>query len=304
MSLFGGGSGGGAGSGGSTPMYQPTGLGAADTSWQNMFNAQSGIAGDTQRATQPYYQQSLQQGENVNYQPYLQGAQQAGNMYGQVGQAAQGQMAGYGQQAQQALGQQSAMYGAGQQILNTAMDPQNALFAQQQQLVQDQTRAGQAARGLGNSAEGAMEENQAMGNFDMNWQNQQLARQAQGISSAVGANQAGIQQGNMYGQDQSAMLNAGNMGAQAYGMSGAAPMQAQQYAAAQPGAIAGQYQQQQSGQQSMYGAPMGAAQSYMGMGSTAGQANYNATSANNQATGNVLGQLASNVPWSSVASWF
>jgi hypothetical protein len=81
-------------------------------------------------------------------------------------------------------------------------------------------------------------------------------------------------------------------------------MQAQQYAAAQPGAIAGQYQQQQSGQQGMYSTPMGAAQSYMGMGNTAGQANYNATSANNQATGNVLGQLASNVPWSSVASWF
>ena len=109
MSLFGG-SGGGAGSGGNTPMYQPTGLGAADTSWQNMFNAQSGIASNAQSQTSPYFQQSLQQGENINYQPYLQGAQQAGNLYGQVGQAAQGQMAGYGQQAQQALGQQGAMY--------------------------------------------------------------------------------------------------------------------------------------------------------------------------------------------------
>ena len=293
--LLNGGSNGGGGNGGNSPMYMPTDEAGVDTSWQNMFNQQGQIANQTNQQTSPYYGQSLAQGEAVNYQPYLQGAQQAGGMYGQVGQTAGQQMQGYGQQAQTALGQQSQMYGAGNQIMQTAFDPQNALFNQQQQLTQDQVRAGQAARGLGNSAEGAMEENQAMGNFDINWQNAQLGRQVQGIQGMQTANAGGIAQGNLYGQDQSAALAAGNTGAQAYGMSGQVPMQAQQYAAAQPGAVASQYQQYMSGQQGLYGAPMGAAQSYMGLGQSAGQANYNASTAQNAAETQMLGQLGTGI---------
>jgi hypothetical protein len=260
-----------------------------------MFNQQSQIANQTNQQTSPYFTQSLQQGENINYQPYLQGAQQAGGMYGQVGQMAGQQMQGYGQQAQTALGQQGQMYGAGNQIMQTAFDPQQQLFQQQQQLVQDQTRAGQAARGLGNSAEGAMEENQAMGNFDINWQNAQLGRQVQGIQGMQTANAGGIAQGNLYGQDQSAALAAGNTGAQGYGMSGQVPMQAQQYAAAQPGAVANQYQQYMAGQQGMNTNAMNDAQSYMGLGQTAGNANYNASTAQNAAETQMLGQLGTGI---------
>ena len=292
--MFGSGSGGG-GAAGSQAMYNPTGEAAVDQSWQNMYNQQGQIANQTNQATQPYYGQSLAQGENINYQPYLQGAQQAGNMYGQVGQAAQGQMAGYGQQAQTALGQQQQMYGAGNQIMNTAFDPQNALYDRTQQQVQDQTRAGQAARGLGNSALGGMEEGSAMSNFNIDWQNNQLQRQAQGVSSGVAANQAGVQQGNLYGQNQSASLAAGNTAATAYGAQGQVPMQAQQYAAQQPGAVAQQYQQYMAGQQGMNTTAMNGAQSYMGLGQQASQANYTGNAANNASLANLGTQLGTGI---------
>ena len=273
------------------PQYTPGNPAGVDNSWQQMYNQQNQLANQTNQQTAPYFGQSLAQGESLNYQPYLQSAQQAGGMYGQVGQAAQGQMAGYGQQAQTALGQQSQMYGAGNQIMNTAFDPQNALYERTQQQVQDQTRAGQAARGLGNSALGGMEEGSAMSNFNIDWQNAQLARQAQGISSGVAANQAGVQQGNLYGQNQQAALGAGNMAATAYGMQGQVPMQAQQYAAAQPGAIASAYQNAMIGQQGMNTNAMNGAQSYMGLSQSGGQANYDAALAQNQSAGNFYNTL-------------
>lgn len=76
---------------------------------------------------------------------------------------------------------------AGNQVLNNSFDPQNALYAQQFQQNQDQTRASLAARGLNSGASGAGIENQSNQNFNTNWQNQQLARQQSGLSSYEGA---------------------------------------------------------------------------------------------------------------------
>ena len=275
----GGGSHSGGGASGGGQQYVPTGLGAADAGWQQAYGAEQGIANQTQGQTAPYYQQSLNQMEGMNYQPYLNAANQAGQMYGQAGQMAQGQMQGYSQQAQQA--QQ-----AGQQMYQTSMDPQNALFNQTQQTLQDQVRAGQASRGLGNSAVGGMEEANAMSNFDINWQNNQLQRQQQGIQGMASAN-------NMYGQDQSAALAAGAAGAGYYGQSGSVPMQAQQYAAQQPGAAAGQYQAQMAGLQSMYGNQMSQAIPYMNNGQGAQQSNYTAQTAQNAQESQLFGQIGS-----------
>lgn len=283
----GGGSRSGGGASGGGQQYVPTGLGMADTGWQQAYGAEQGLATQTQGQTSPYYQQSLQQMEGMNYQPYLQASQQAGQMYGQAGQLAGQQMQGYSQQAQQA--QQ-----AGQQMYQTSMDPQHALFNQTQQTLQDQVRAGQAARGLGNSAVGGMEEAQAMGNFDINWQNAQLARQQQGIQGMVSANQ-------MYGQDQSAALAAGAAGAGYYGQSGSVPMQAQQYAAQQPGAAAGQYQAQMAGLQSMYGNQMSQAIPYMNAGQGAQQANYSAQTAQNAQEAQLFGQIGTGL-WNQYGS--
>ena len=289
--LLGGSSPSGGGASGSGPIYTPTNMAGADQGWQQAFNGSQGIAQGNQGQTSPYFQQSLSQMEGMNYQPYLNAANQAGGMYGQAAGMAQGQAQGYGQQAQTALGQQGAMYGAGNQVMQTAFDPQNALFAQTQQQLGDQVNAGQAARGLGNSAEGASEYNNAMSNFDINWQNNQLSRQTQGISAMSTANAAGVQQGNLYGQDQGAALGAMSQGAGYMGQSGSVPMQAQQYAAQQPGAAANTYQQQMLGQQQLYGNVQTGALPYMGLGQNAQTGNYSAVSAQNAQMAQGLGQL-------------
>lgn len=64
------------------------------------------------------------------------------------------------------------------QIFQTGFDPQQALYARTGQQVQDQTRAGLEARGIDNTPYGAGIEGQTMSNFNIDWQNQQLQRQA------------------------------------------------------------------------------------------------------------------------------
>ena len=87
----------------------------------------------------------------------------------------------------QALQNAGSLTNSGNQILGTAFDPQGALQAQLQNQVSQQANAANAAAGLGGSAYGASNAANALGNFDINWQNAQLARQAQGLSSAQGA---------------------------------------------------------------------------------------------------------------------
>ena len=272
-------------------QYPTPGLATADTGWQNAFNQQQQIAGQTQAGAQPGYQQSLQQQQAINYQPYTDAAAQAGQQNAQLANFSNQQGGQYGQQAGVAGQQQQNLYQAGNQIMNTAMDPQNALFNQQQQLVTDQTRAGQAARGLGNSAVGASEEQQNLSNFDINWQNNQLARQTQGMSAMSQGSNSGGQQGQLVGANMTGQ-------AQSYGampnytmQSGQVPMQAQQYAATQPGAAAGVYQGQMNNMQSQYGGVTQAALPYMNAGVGAQQQNYN-----NQATQNSQqAQMFSNI---------
>lgn len=88
-----------------------------------------------------------------------------------------------GQQIAGAAGQLAPYIG---QALTTGFDPQGALFQQQQQLLQDQTRAAEAAAGVAGTPYGAGVEAQTMGNFDLNWLNQELARQQTGAQTAEG----------------------------------------------------------------------------------------------------------------------
>jgi hypothetical protein len=105
-----------------------------------------------------------------------------------IGAAAQGGQLMQGQ-ALTDYGNAASMSGAGNSILNTAFDPQQALYNQQFQLNTDQTRAGLEARGLDTSAAGQGIENNSDQNFNIAWQNAQLGRQAQGLSSAAAADQ-------------------------------------------------------------------------------------------------------------------
>lgn len=64
-----------------------------------------------------------------------------------------------------------------QSILQTGFDPQNDLYKRTLQQTTEQQRAGQTARGIAMTPYGAGLENQALSNFNMDWQNNLLNRQ-------------------------------------------------------------------------------------------------------------------------------
>lgn len=88
-------------------------------------------------------------------------------------------------------GQGQNMFAAGDHILNMGMDPQNALYDRTQNQVEQQTRAGQAARGIQTTPYGASVEGGVMKDFNIDWQNAQLQRMMQAIQGGATAYGAG-----------------------------------------------------------------------------------------------------------------
>jgi hypothetical protein len=91
-------------------------------------------------------------------------------------------------------------------MLTTAFDPQQALYNRTLQQVTDQTRAGEATRGVADTPFGAAAEGNALSNFNIDWQNQQLQRQESGLGSATGAYGGLIQGGATAAQPAEAAL--------------------------------------------------------------------------------------------------
>jgi len=89
------------------------------------------------------------------------------------------------------MGAGQALLPYASRIMDTGFDPQNALYNRTLQQVQDQARSGQAARGISMSPYGAGLENQNTRNFNIDWQNQQLQRQATAAGAAGGLTQTG-----------------------------------------------------------------------------------------------------------------
>lgn len=85
------------------------------------------------------------------------------------------------QGGQQTFNQLSPYIG---QALTAGFDPQNALYSKLFQQQQDQTRAENAAAGVATTPYGAALATQGDQNFNLAWQEQQLARQAQGANTA------------------------------------------------------------------------------------------------------------------------
>lgn len=278
----------GGGSSSQTPYYIPQGLSAADTGWQQAFSGSKDAATQAAQAANPLYLQTLQQQQAINYAPYTQAAQQAGGQYDWLSNLAGLQGQAYGQQAGLAGNQQQNLYGAANQIYQTAFDPQNELFNKTQQQLQDQVRAGQAARGLGNSPVGASEENQAMQNLDLAWRQQQLANQATGLQAMGGASSAGGAQGQLAGANLAAQLAAFGQIPGFTQQAASVPISAQQYVAGQPAAAGQQYAQNLGGLQSLYGNVTSQAVPYMNFGQGA------TTAANNLALANYQNQAAQN----------
>ena len=119
--------------------------------------------------------------ENTLNNPYNPQLQQGANTIGSMGPGVGQSMVG--------LGGQLAGYGT--QVANTGFDPQQQLYNQLQQQTVDQSQAANAAAGLGSSPYGAGTTNQALQNFNISWQNQQLQNQLQGLAGAEGAYQTG-----------------------------------------------------------------------------------------------------------------
>ena len=106
------------------------------------------------------------------------------------------------QDALTAMGTQD--FSAGAQTFQTALDPQNALHDRTAQQVQDQARASSAAHGVAMSPYAAGTENQAMSNFNIDWQNNQLLRMIQALTGMSGATNAA-------GNVNNAATNAGQL---------------------------------------------------------------------------------------------
>jgi len=207
--------GGGAGTvpAGGAKTYQPTGSASVDQAWQALMQQMGGATGNLASTANPALMQSFQNAMGINYQPYQQAANAAGQQYAGLSNAA----LGTGQQQQQ----------AGQQILNTSMDPQSALYNQTLGQTMDTENAQQAMRGLGNSPVGAAEAGQVASNFNIDWQNQQLQRQIAGGQAGSG----------LLGTGLSTMAQAPGYALQ----SGQVPLTAQQNVAAAPGNAANAY---------------------------------------------------------------
>lgn len=267
---------GGSGTSGGSGYYIPTGLADADQGWQNLQNQNIDFYNRSQLAQ--YGNTSLQNGFNAlyNYAPYYQMAADATkNSYN----ALAGDMS---TQANKNWGTQQALLNAGQQTYQTALDPQNALYNRTAQQLQDQTGATNSMYGLGSSAAGAGVANQAMSNFNIDWQNQQLQRQLQGLQGYTGAASTAGGYGQLANQ-QAALIPQYQLA------SGSTPYQTAQSIAAQPGQLGNTYGQYLN--QNVYGPAQGfqgQAIPYMNYGQGAQAVPYQQQQQNAQNLGSTL----------------
>lgn len=194
-------------------VYQPTGTGTADTQLQNLLTQNSSLVG----ANNPYNTFSPQFAALYNQiysNPFQAGAQTAANTAG----------ASYGTVGNQSLNNSTALsssinpgLAAAGSVLNTAFDPQNALYAQTLQKVNDQSNVANAQYGLtGQQAAGNVQ--QADSNFNIDWQNNELQRQLSGLTG-YGAAQGAA------GAAGTAAQNVGSAGAGAQVQAGSIPYQ-------------------------------------------------------------------------------
>lgn len=122
--------------------------------------------------------------------------------------------------------------GYADQALKDAFDPNKSNFNQQMSDLTDQTRAGEAARGIGMSPYGAGVEANTQGRFRNDWQTAQVGREATGAATAEGLQgQWAAGQGQaagMYAQAAGISQNDVANQLKAYGLQGDALARAQQ----------------------------------------------------------------------------
>ncbi len=188
-----------------------------------------------------------------NQQGTIQDAMAQGNQAGSNAYSTTNNLVGMQQgQAGNVYGQANQLYGSASQLQNDAFDPQQALYRQNVGDLTENIRAGEYARGIQMSPAGASVEANALGRFQNDWQNQQLGREAQGVSAASGAAQSAQGMTNSFGN------NISGLQAQGYGTG-----QSQQLGAQ---SMADTYAQNVAGVQGRgYGTAASANQSAFGM---------------------------------------
>lgn len=251
------------------PQFQmPHMFSSADRAFQGILNLPG------QDIPGQYAPQFNQIAQSLVNNPYAQMFQQGANNISPVGQGVSLGAIGAGQNFSQA-GQSTIPYASS--ILNTAFDPQSALYQRTQQQLVDQTRAGQAARGVATTPYGAAGESDALRKFDIDWQNAQLGRQATGLGAAT----SGLQSGLQTAAGGSALSDTGANNYLSY--SGMPYSTFNTIGQGQLGALSGG-QSGVAGSQQLALNPVQAYLQYLGLGNSAGQvANQNAQVGLNQA---------------------
>ena len=282
QSKSGSGGGGGGFSGGSSPppAYIPQNQPGADAQYYNLASQfASGGAGLPGQVV-PGLQTATQ---NLLNNPYGAQAQTGANAAGKY---MTGTLAPNLSTASSSLfGLGSAGSSYGQKILQTGFDPQSALYNRTAQQVSDQTNAINAQYGLDSSAAGAGVAAQNASNFNIDWQHQQLQRQAQ-----AAAGYGNLVQG--AGQAYSGGADLGAASANATQTGSALPYNT--YQAGQKNNIAA-LNALTTGTTNAYGLDanaLNALSAYMKLGQSAtsvGQAGAAQNFANNQALGKSLG---------------
>lgn len=151
-------------------VYKPGNLGYQDQSYNNVLQSMNNNFTGLPGQVLPQYQQVQQ---NISNNPYASLAQQGANQAGALAPGVSGMQ----------MGGANALYGAGNQLLSTAFDPQSQLYNRTQQQTMDQINAANAASGLAGPAAAGVAQ-QGLTNFNIDWQNNLLQRQALGTQSA------------------------------------------------------------------------------------------------------------------------
>lgn len=283
----GGGSTGGFSGGSSPPQaYIPTGQATADAQYQALNASEYPFALNIPTQTVPTIEAAGWGQVNNPYQGMAQGAANAAGQYGTgtlSPQMTSGATSLFG------LGNTGSPYGA--RILQTGFDPQNSLYNSTVQHVTDQSNAINSMYGLGSSPAGAGLTQNTIANFNMDWQNQQLQRQAE-AAQGYGNIVSGV------GQAYSGGANLGVAGQSELVSSGALPYNT--YNTGQ-GNIINALNSVSSGAQNAFGLTgneLNALAAYLKLGqsaTTVGQAGAAQNASNNAALGSALGSSLNNL---------
>lgn len=159
------------------PVWHPPNMNGVANQIQGQIG--QNLQNNVPQQIMPQYQNLV---AGLNNNPYAAMFQGGGNAAAGYGANAAGAAAGGGDYLSQLA----------HAIGMNAFDPQNALYARTQQQVQEQTRAGNEARGLNSTPYGAGVENKSMGDFNIDWQNNQLQRMIGGGGAAGNLMNSGV----------------------------------------------------------------------------------------------------------------